>query len=857
MQGYRDAILDSAGWRTTDICEGKACTYIRLEYAAGENLLKNEPQFTADITGTETSNPGAALKDLLLTERYGKGLLEAKINLSAIDAVISVSNTDVETVIDSGVMRDLFTCNVALDTQNSVFDNVNTILKSFRGLLPIIDGRLKPIVEKDDVPVSLEILDRDILALGEIKNSNKTQRFNRVVVSYRSGEEKGTKQEAVYPPKDSQIETDWLDEDNGVVLEKKTDLDTCDNFFEALAFAKSLAEISREQLKTEITLPIWGTLFEVGDIVKITHSKVGWNQKPFRIDVTNESDTEVVLSVREHQPYIYDFENTQTKPSYPDTSSTLTLPAAPSNITKLELYTQLKQLSISWTGTTTRYNVVIKNIDNAIIYSETIARKFVEIRNYEFGTYTITVIAQGPLLASAPTSLSFDIDQELKGFIWQIYADNDQGLNASITDSTKAFVGIAFFREVETPSLEDLTVYKVWLPNTSSRWIYGTGEPASNEGSIGDNFLDTNTNDVYTKTPSGWVPVANFGNGDGDGFFSGPNNPLASFGADGNTFLNLTSYELFKKANGSWVSQGIIKGEEGAKGDTGDAGPQGVRGPDGPNGEPRYTWIKYGTSSTGANISNNPSNKTWIGFAYNKTTETETFTPSDYTWSLIQGAAGNQGVRGVDGIDGRPSYTWIKYSANANGAGLTDLPQSNTKYIGIRANQTDPNEIATASLYIWSLFKGDKGNTGEIGAPGQPGASSPDAQTQRAQGGSVESVVNSWKELMRINIPQGIGGFNQTISVNVSGYAFNGSQGAPVDVPFTLRVRLTSTGNPVSSGQENYVGDLRVFGAYRRTPAQYANSTAQWYSIEARMEVNGAYTDVFWNWSGTWIAARN
>ena len=75
-------------------------------------------------------------------------------------------------------------------------------------------------------------------------------------------------------------------------------------------------------------------------------------------------------------------------------------------------------------------------------------------------------------------------------------------------------------------------------------------------------------------------------------------------------------------------------------------GEDGIPGTPGENGQTLYTWIKYATSASGANMSDNPTGRDYIGIAYNKTTATEGTNPSDYVWSLIQGEAGI-GVKGI------------------------------------------------------------------------------------------------------------------------------------------------------------------------------------------------------------------
>lgn len=154
--------------------------------------------------------------------------------------------------------------------------------------------------------------------------------------------------------------------------------------------------------------------------------------------------------------------------------------------------------------------------------------------------------------------------------------------------------------------------------------------------------------------------------------------------------------------NPAWLKQ-VDKGADGA------TGPQGVPGTPGKDGITYYTWIRYADNAQGGGISNNPTGKTYIGFAYNKTTAVESNNPSDYTWSEIKG---EQGVPGVAGADGKTYYTWIAYSDNADGTGMYQQPNDNTKYIGIAVNKETVTESSNPSDYTWSLFKGKDGADG-------------------------------------------------------------------------------------------------------------------------------------------------
>lgn len=157
----------------------------------------------------------------------------------------------------------------------------------------------------------------------------------------------------------------------------------------------------------------------------------------------------------------------------------------------------------------------------------------------------------------------------------------------------------------------------------------------------------------------------------------------------------------------------LIKGSDGA---------QGVPGPPGEDGQTLYTWIKYATSATGANMSDDPDGKTYLGIAYNKTTAVESNNPADYTWAFFegpQGEKGDQGIPGPAGEDGQTFYTWIKY-ADTPTSGMSDNPDGK-EYMGIAYNKTSQTESSNYSDYQWSLIKGANGSQGIPGPAGEDG----------------------------------------------------------------------------------------------------------------------------------------
>lgn len=147
----------------------------------------------------------------------------------------------------------------------------------------------------------------------------------------------------------------------------------------------------------------------------------------------------------------------------------------------------------------------------------------------------------------------------------------------------------------------------------------------------------------------------------------------------------------------------------------------GEKGEPGADGITLYTWIRYAEDVNGTGISNSPDGKSYIGLAYNKTTASESNNPSDYTWSKI---TGKDGVAGPAGEDGKTLYTWIKYAdtmPSSSSSTIYDIPNQNTKYIGIAVNKDTASESTDAMVYTWSLFRGADGINGTNGKDGRDG----------------------------------------------------------------------------------------------------------------------------------------
>lgn len=192
-------------------------------------------------------------------------------------------------------------------------------------------------------------------------------------------------------------------------------------------------------------------------------------------------------------------------------------------------------------------------------------------------------------------------------------------------------------------------------------------------------------------------------------------------GVNENNMYEWVCVRKYKEGIWSEFSNPALWAKWGEKGEPGNKGPQGVPGDPGADGITLYTWIRYAEDANGTGISNSPDGKSYIGLAYNKTTASESNNPSDYTWSKI---TGKDGVAGPAGEDGKTLYTWIKYAdtmPSSSSSTIYDIPNENTKYIGIAVNKDTASESTDAMVYTWSLFRGADGTNGTDGKDGRDG----------------------------------------------------------------------------------------------------------------------------------------
>ena len=367
------------------------------QLASYERDIANNQGFVERQGGTNVdsssgdfgTNPINVLLDYLRNPRYGKGLDDDKIDWDSFrDAARLLQQTtqQVKTPTHDGAVK-LFTCPIYIDTSQSILNNINIILQSFRGMLPYVNGRYKVVIEgTEDIVMGSSHLnqfsgdinnvetvktftDDNIVGGITIERPDRSSRFNRVRITFSDGTTEGATTEAIFPPDGSDYDR-LLAEDNGEKLEGSFTIPWCTFEPRAHLFAQLLVRKSRNNTVISFATNLGASDIIPSNLIRVVNTAFGIDG-PFRvIDLTMSQDGLIVITCVEHQPSIYvqdlnNFNNLGTQPvlNLPDPFSVETV-NTPIILEGGEGFGRPGTLKFSWGATDDpfldRYVVLIK-----------------------------------------------------------------------------------------------------------------------------------------------------------------------------------------------------------------------------------------------------------------------------------------------------------------------------------------------------------------------------------------------------------------------------------------------------------------------------------------------------------------
>lgn len=460
-------------WKTTAKLKNVAYAYVRLQQNQMVDWWKGEPKITANIKGLKVLDPrdsvikyseNAALctYDYLTNSDYGKGLSINKMDVASfitaadfIETLSTYTKTVYKTWFDreervwrkvpvgtenETITTNLMSCNVGLDSDETIKKNVETLLSGMRAILPETNGKYRIAIEKDDSAVFAFTKD-NLIGSIQSKGGSQSDRYNQVIIRYRNNLT-GSTDEVVYP-EDDNLHQQWLAEDRGKLLLGELDFNTISNKAEALQMAHVIAHRSRNLIGAMFTGFPETIVVEAGDVVTLDSVIFGWNAKPFRIEAVDIDlkTGAVAFQAVEHQNSIYPWAVNDVTEEFVDTSFALpnTIPT-PTNLAFTAINNDnLKQGKLTWDDSNnalvSAYVIETLDSNNQVINTQESIDNFIDIFGLPSGDFTFRVSAANSLYRSVAITLALSLTRTTIGWETVVGFDFDdiRISNAAIT----------------------------------------------------------------------------------------------------------------------------------------------------------------------------------------------------------------------------------------------------------------------------------------------------------------------------------------------------------------------------------------------------------------------------------------
>jgi len=316
---FADLVAESDGkWTNNHRVRGRALVYMRLEY--DQNVFINGvPNLSVVVRGkkvydprTETTvwsaNPALCVTDYLTNNKYGMAAVYAEeIDEEALIAAANICDEDVTKV--GGGTENRYEMHGSFATSSQPEDIINQMVFAMAGRC-VWSGGVWRILAGAYYTPTLTFDEGDLR--GGIKVQSLVSRresFNGVKGVFASVDDNYILSD--FPPINSAV---FVAKDNGEENLKSIELP----FTTSASMAQRLAKIellrARQQITVAMPMKLVGMKANVGDIVQINNTRMGWSSKPFEVVSANIAFGETVgvdIDLREVSTDVYDWSTSE------------------------------------------------------------------------------------------------------------------------------------------------------------------------------------------------------------------------------------------------------------------------------------------------------------------------------------------------------------------------------------------------------------------------------------------------------------------------------------------------------------------------------------------------------------------
>jgi hypothetical protein len=266
-------------------------------------IVDNPQQFSYESAPVRYStNPAEILLDYLRNPRYGKGLNNDDIDWDSWRRAAAKCNQAVTYI--NGVTGPILTCNFVLDTGQTIFSNVKTLLMGFRAYMPYVQGKYKLKIEDagnendilSGVATIVQTFNKDSIVNNVTYTGiEKSNKYNHVVVTYVDPDQKFSNQQVVFPETEAERQV-FINLDGNRENKLEATFPTLTNYAMAKDMARLLFNKSRRQETCSLTVTSQALELEPGDNIRIQSNILDFGSDPWRVislKVNNDMSVEL------------------------------------------------------------------------------------------------------------------------------------------------------------------------------------------------------------------------------------------------------------------------------------------------------------------------------------------------------------------------------------------------------------------------------------------------------------------------------------------------------------------------------------------------------------------------------------
>lgn len=266
------------------------------------------------VSNKTSRNPVWQTLDYLTSDIYGAGVTLDQFTLSQL-----INEANILDIVDTSYEmswqpywryvgwenwletenRQMVQLNTILDTADSVFKNVQSLLDAFKGALNNLSGQYRLTVEKYD-STPLKINYTDTTGAIELQDTTGRNKYNSVQASLLDPALAWKKNTVTF------FNSEYKTQDKGEDKRMQLSFAYITNYYTARAFVERELKKSRYSRELTLTLPYSFVGIECNDAIAFTYNRYGWTDKYFLVDsVENTKNGKINLVLREYAEDVF------------------------------------------------------------------------------------------------------------------------------------------------------------------------------------------------------------------------------------------------------------------------------------------------------------------------------------------------------------------------------------------------------------------------------------------------------------------------------------------------------------------------------------------------------------------------